>query len=128
MHKRKTLLLAAVALLLIAVGAWVLVMRTIAQIKRMRTLDTMGQVTVALDRTLPDHGPIVGYNVTEQSKRLFPDLKMVDGKIADAWERPIKVSLEYASDGFHVRMVSAGKDGKFDTDDDIVNEGVIRYR
>ena len=121
-------LLVAASLLLIAVVAQVIVTRTIAQVRRMKTLDTMGLVSVALDRTLPAQGPLVGYDVVEQAKRSFPSIEIVDGKVADAWGRPIKVSIECESDGFHIRMTSAGKDGEFDTGDDVVKELVILYR
>jgi hypothetical protein len=126
----KTLVFVGFGLLVVVIGAQRIVMCTLAQVKRMQTLDTMGQVGVALDRTLPSQPsqwPIVGYNPAKETKRLFPDVRMVQSEIADAWGRPITISVECHKGSFLVRMISAGKDGVIGTSDDITKEVSILY-
>jgi len=128
LRNRKFILLSAGILVVIVLGVGIFLMEGVTQVKRMKTGDRMGMIWVALNQTLPDHGPLVDYDVTEQTKTLFPEIQIIDEKIVDAWKRPIGVFIEAVTDGFHVLIISAGQDGKFNTADDMVNKGVIKYR
>jgi hypothetical protein len=119
MPKLKVAFLLAGVLLVVIFSLGRFLVIGIAQVKKMKTGDTLGVVWITLDRTLPDRGPLSGYDVAAHARLLFPELKIVNGEIVDAWGKPLRVSIESASDGFHVRIISAGRDGKFNTADDI---------
>ena len=90
-------------------------------VKRMRTLDTIGQVSVAVSRTLGTNSlALDGYDVVMKARRLFPSIPLTNGQLADSWGHPLKVAIKRGEQGFDLRIVSSGPDGVFDSRDDLI--------
>jgi hypothetical protein len=124
--KTRTRLLVAtlgVGLLLVAVS------KTRTQMERVMTLDTMGQILVALDRTMPTNGVHpVKIDPTGEVQRRFPNIVTVNGEVADAWGRPIRVSINNTTNGFAIEIVSAGPDRQMGTKDDLVRSDIVLFQ
>jgi len=82
----------------------------------------MGQVAVALSRTLTPDSWNSGYDVEKSVISNFPDIKNGDGQIFDAWSHPIRIEIKRSDKHFDVAIRSAGQDGIFNTKDDCVDE------
>jgi len=93
--------------------------------KRMTTMDSMGQVWVAMCETLSTNN-FKQINVAQESKRLFPEVLIKNGLLVDSWGRPLRVSIEKIEDGFGLDMTSSGPDGVMGTSDDIVWKRTVR--
>lgn len=98
-------------------------------IKRMRTLDTMAAMRVTLGRTLSDEEWKKGYNLEEQSIRMFPECKKrtKEGRLVDSWGHPYKISIQSTRESYIWNIKSAGRDGKFGTHDDLEDCGVFSH-
>jgi hypothetical protein len=92
--------------------------RITGQVKAVKTLDSMGQIYVALSRSLGNE-PLEKYNAVAETLKLFPSLSVTSNQIADAWGRPIKISITKVGKGFNINLESPGADGRIDTKDDI---------
>ena len=109
------------ALLLILGG------KTRNQIKRMETLDTMGQISAALDRALPTNQ----WQTIDPDKAVrsaFPRIPRIGRDVVDAWGRPITISIETVQQGFAVDIISSGPDGVIGTKDDLVWSELILFK
>jgi hypothetical protein len=107
----------------------VAVRETRTQMKRVTTLDTMGQILVALDRSLPTNEvPLVEIDLAREVRRQFPNTVTVNGEVADAWGRPIRLSINNVTNGFAIEIVSAGPDGQVGTKDDLVRRDIILFQ
>jgi len=122
----KTLLVITIAALIL--GLSLIVGSNVRnQVKRMNTLDTMGQILVALDKTMPTaYGREI--NAVEATRNMFPSILITNHEILDAWRRPIQISVKKIEQGFAISIVSSGPDGVFGTKDDIVRNEVILFK
>ena len=89
------------------------------QVHRAQTGDYMGQILVAMDKTL-GLPPLGNYSPETVALIMFPDLPNAKGKILDGWGNPIKVVLKRLDGKYEVTLTSAGPDGKKGTADDLV--------
>lgn len=120
--RNKYLLLVVIVLLII--GGGIITEATITQVKKMKTMDTMGQIVVTMCKTLGTNN-VDGYKTTQEVQRVFPSIHVKDGEILDSWGRPIKVSIKKVNNVFIVEMVSAGVNKVVGTKDDIIMKRTI---
>jgi hypothetical protein len=85
----------------------------------MTTRDTIGCVTVALDRTLGTK-PLAKYDVVEETVKLFPEIRKSGNQIVDAWSNPLDIEIRAFDKVIDVSITSAGPDGRFGTSDDLM--------
>ena len=111
-------------LTVLAAIIWYFQGKTVFYIKRMRTLDTMGQIYVSLSNSL-GKTPLEKYNAVLETQKAFPDISVKDGKITDAWGNPIEISIQKIEKGYKVCFISGGSDGKVGTCDDVVDKRLI---
>jgi hypothetical protein len=113
-----------IAVLVVLIMGLLLRAKVANQVKKMKTLDNMGQIYVALSRTL-EAKPLEEYDPVAETRKLFPTLPVTRGQIADAWGNPIGIVIKRVEKGFDVRLVSAGADGLPGTSDDIVQQYLL---
>jgi len=122
--KTKIIIATAVSIIVLSACLFFFLQKTREQIKRMRTLDTMGQISVALDRTLGIK-PLDGYDPASETQKLFPSVASTDGQILDGWGKSITISIKRVEKGFQVSLISSGTDRIMGTNDDIRQEDLV---
>jgi hypothetical protein len=103
---------------ILVIAVYFLQKQTRDQIKRVRTLDSMAQIIVSLDKTLGIM-PLARYDPVVETQRLFPSIEVKSGQILDGWNRPITISITREVNGFRLSLVSPGPDGAMGTRDDL---------
>lgn len=53
----------------------------------------------------------------------YKDIQIKDGVILDKNNRPMKIIIINTNNVFYTKVSSAGKDGQWDTKDDLIREG-----
>ena len=112
------------AIFLALILAYLIELRVTRQLKRVHTLDTMGQIYVTLSKTL-DNKRIETYDVASEAKKLFPSLKVTNNQILDSWGHPIGVSLKRVERGIEVTLSSLGRDGGAQSGEDIIQHYIL---
>ena len=96
------------------------------RVERVITWDSMGQILVAVDKTL-DSEKLNGYNPVIETQRLFPSIPIKNGQVMDAWNNTIEISiLPVLQAGFEVSIISPEPDGIMHTKDDLIRKEFIR--
>jgi len=98
--------------------------KTRNQVRRMTTLDSMGQILVALDRTAGE-SPLEQYDPVVETQKIFPSISVRNGQIMDGWGNPIKISIKRVKTGLQAYFTSAGPDGVMGSKDDVIREEVL---
>lgn len=88
--------------------------------REMITQDRIGQIDVTLDHTLDRTAYDRGYDLIAEFSKRFPEIKIRDRQIRDGWGKEIIVKIKPVRDHFEIVINSAGSDGKYGTEDDIV--------
>ena len=103
--------------IVIVFGIAVISLVVLNHIKKIQTLDTIGQIMVTIDRSESRQPAYIAMEM----KALFPSTKTRNGAILDGWHRPIRISFLESV----VKIVSAGADGNFGTSDDLESSVTI---
>lgn len=119
-----TIISIAVIVLIAAIG-FLIKNKIDAKMGRMKTFDTMGQILVALDKSL-NFKSINGYNPVMEAMKIYPLIPEKDGQIIDAWGKPISVAIQPTENGFQIHIISAGPDKTMGTADDIIKDELLR--
>jgi len=96
-----------------------------AQMTRMKTLDTIGQILAAMDKGLTSNSR-TEYNPVKEARKMFPLIPEKNGYIIDAWGNPISISIQKAESGFRIHIASAGSDEMIGSADDIIRDEFLR--
>lgn len=120
---RKVIIGILVALVL--VGTTLLGMTILNQWRRMRTMDSMGQLWVAMCETLSTNN-FKQIDVATEALKLFPEIPVKNGQVLDSWGQPLKVSIERIDEGFRLDIISSGRDRVMGTSDDIIWKRTVR--
>jgi len=91
------------------------------QVKRATTYGTLSAIYHNLGKALGAK-PFVEYDLAAEILERRPDIPLKNGRIVDAWETPIIVKIERASNVVLVTSISAGPDKKMGTRDDLVKK------
>ena len=115
---KKIIIFAALAMAIVSALFFLFLGTGRDQIRKMKTLDAMGQISVALDRTLGIK-PLDGYDPVSETRKIFSSISATNGQVIDGWGKPIAISFKRALNGFQVSIISSGTDGIMGTKDDL---------